>query len=329
MQLAFVSRRAGFVFALVALSAAAVSTRAADGPIRWKFTAGEVLSFELNQDMNMNIQAAPTQQMTTTAQQLMNMHWNVKSVDGDGNATVEQQFDRIQIRMAVPGGQGLVYDTDSEEPATGMAAMIAPTMEAMTAGSFSFKITPRGEVSDVQFSEELKNAVKNGPGGEAGGVEQFKSMVSQVAFPLPENMPKPGETWKTNVTVANPAGGTQTVETTYTFDGTRDADGTTFAVLKPAMSMEMAKNPMMEMKMKEQKTDGEVLFDLKAGRLHSMSVNLNITMDMVAQGMTMPGTIDQKIEVKVTPGAAKTEPAKTQPAKTEPAKTQPAEAAAK
>jgi hypothetical protein len=80
----------------------------------------------------------------------------------------------------------------------------------------------------------------------------------------------------------------------------------------------MAKNPMMEMKMKEQKTDGEVLFDLKAGRLHSMSVNLNITMDMVAQGMTMPGTIDQKIEVKVTPGAAKTEPAKTEPAKTQP-----------
>src|SRR5262245_55748087 len=116
MHLAFVSRRACFVFTLVTLSAAATSTLAADEPIRWKFTSGEVLSFEMNQDMNMNIQAGPAQQMSTTAQQSMNMHWNVKSVDGEGNAEIEQRFDRIQLKMTVPGGQGLVYDTDSEEP---------------------------------------------------------------------------------------------------------------------------------------------------------------------------------------------------------------------
>lgn len=325
MRLASVAPCASLVLTLVALSVPASLCRAADEPIRWKFTAGEVLDFELNQDMIMNIQAGPAQQMSTTAQQSMNMHWNIKSVDGEGNALIEQRFDRIQLKMTVPGGQGLVYDTDSEEPATGMAAMIAPTMEAMTAGSFTFKMTPRGEVSDVQFSEELKNAVKNGPGGEAGGIEQFKSMVSQVAFTLPENAPKPGDTWKTTIAVNNPAGGSQSVETTYTFDGTREADGTTFAVIKPSMNMQLAKNAMMEMKMKEQKTDGEVLFDLQAGRLHSMSVNLNITMDMVAQGATMPGTIDQKIEVKVTPGEAKADDAPTQPSAAE----EPAEAAAK
>lgn len=321
MRLAFASRRVSLVLTLVALASSAAPIHAADAPLRWKFTAGEVLDFEMNQDMNMNIQAGPAQQMSTTAQQAMNMNWTVKSVDGAGNAEVEQRFTRIQINMAMPGGQGLVYDTDSEEPATGMAAMVAPTMEAMTAGSFTFKITPRGEVSDVKFSEELQNAIKNGPGGEAGATEQFKSMVSQVAFPLPENTPKPGDTWTAKVTVANPAGGNQTVETTYTFDGTRDADGTTFAVIKPAMKMDLAKNPMMEMKMKEQKTDGEVLFDLQAGRLHSISVNLNIAMEMVAQQMTMPGTIDQKIEVKVTPGTAKAEAAAvTKPAAaTEPA----------
>jgi hypothetical protein len=92
------------------------------------------------------------------------------------------------------------------------------------------------------------------------------------------------------------------------------------------MKMQLQNNPMMEMKMKEQKTDGEVLFDIKAGRLHSMSINLNIGLDMVAQGMTMPGTIDQKIEVKVTPGEAKTNA--TKPAVKEPAAKKPAAAAA-
>ncbi len=129
---------------------------------------------------------------------------------------------------------------------------------------------------------------------------------------LPENPPKTGEAWTTKVAVDNPTSGNQTVETTYTYDGTREADGTTYAVIKPNLKMELAKNPMMEMKVKEQKTDGEVLFDVKAGRLASMSINLNIGLDMVAQGITMPGTIVQKVEVKVTEG--KPRPAPTKPA---------------
>jgi hypothetical protein len=310
MRSRIVARRQAIVLAVLGVTGMASAGRADDAPLRWKFTAGQVLDFEMNQDMNMQIQAAPAAQMSTTAQQTMDMSWNVKSVDDAGSAEIEQRFHRIQLKMTVPGGQGFVYDTDSEEPAVGMAAMIAPTMEAMTAGSFTFKMTPRGEVSDVKFSEQLQAAIKNGPGGEAAGIEQFKSMVSQVAFVLPENAPKTGESWKTNIAVNNPAGGSQTVETTYTFDGLRDADGTTFAVIKPSMNMQLANNPMMEMKMKEQKTDGEVLFDVKAGRLSSMSINLNIGLDMVAQGMTMPGTIVQKIDVKVTEGKVRDEATK-------------------
>ena len=85
--------------------------------------------------------------------------------------------------------------------------------------------------------------------------------------------PKPGETWTTKIAVNNPAGGNQTVETTYTFDGTREVDGTTYAVIKPTMKMDLASNPMMEMKMKEQKTDGEVLFDSRpAGCIRCRSI---------------------------------------------------------
>ena len=51
-----------------------------------------------------------------------------------GDAVIEQKIDRIRMKMTAPGGQGFDYDTDSEEPAVGMAAMVAPAMEAMTAG---------------------------------------------------------------------------------------------------------------------------------------------------------------------------------------------------
>ena len=143
-------------------------------------------------------------------------------------------------------------------------------------------------------------------------------MVSQVCFQLPENPPKPGEEWTTKIEVNTPAGGKQTIETTYRYEGTRDADGTTYAVIKPSLKLDFAKNPMMEMKVNDQKTDGEVLFDLKAGRLHSESITQTVALDMVAGGNKMPGTIDQKIDVTVSPAKAKAKEAKTsQP--TEPA----------
>ena len=64
-------------------------------------------------------------------------------------------------------------------------------------------------------------------------------------------------------------GGNQTADYTFKYEGTREVDGTTFAVIKPTMKLELANNPMMEIKMKEQKTQGEVLFNLEQGRLHS------------------------------------------------------------
>lgn len=291
----------------VALVAGRVS---ADEAIRWKLAVGDAFDYQARQDMNMNVQAGPSAQMTTTAGQTMNATWSVKSVAENGDAVIEQKIERIQMKMTAPDGQGFDYDTDSEKPAVGVAAMVAPTLEAMTTGQLTFTMSPRGEVRDVKLSEDLLNAIKNGPGGEAGAVENFKSQVSQVAFQLPESAPKTGETWMTKNVVNSPGGGTETVETTYTYDGTREADGTTYAVIKPSLKLEMAKNPMVEMKMKEQTTDGEVLFDLKEGELHSLSINQNITLDLLAMGQTLPGKMDRNIEIKVTPAKPKDETTK-------------------
>lgn len=283
-------------------------TSHADEPLRWKFKAGDKFDYTMAQDMNMNMDAGPAGKLATTAQQNMEMNWAIQTVNPDGSAVIKQSIDRIRVKMTAPGGQGFDYDSDSKEPAVGMAAMVAPTFEAMTAGSFEFTMSPRGDVSDVKVSPELLEAVKNAPGNQGStdekAAEQFKQMVSQVAFVLPEKAPTAGEQWTTKIALNNPAAGNQSVETTYKFVGTREVDGTTFAVIEPSMKMELAGNPAMEMKMKEQKTEGEVLFNVEDGRLHSMKINQDITLDIVAGGQTIPGTIDQKIEVNVTPAAA-------------------------
>lgn len=296
--------------ALAALSLCVLTTAVsqADEPLRWKFKAGDKFNYNMKQDMNMNMDAGPAGKLATTAQQNMDMNWAIQSVNPDGGAVIKQTIDRIRVKMTAPGGQGFDYDSDDEGPAVGMAAMVAPTFKAMTAGSFEFTMSPRGEVTDVKVSPELLEAIKNAPGNQGGtdekAAEQFKQMVSQVAFVLPEKAPAKGETWTTKIALNNPAAGNQTVETTYTFDGTREVDGITYAVIKPAMTMNLAGNPQMEMKMKEQKTNGEVLFNIEAGRLQSMSIDQDIILDIIAGGQTIPGTIDQKIDVTVTPAFA-------------------------
>lgn len=273
------------VLAAFACWASLSSVSHAEEPLRWNFKVGEQLDYQMTQQMNMT--------------------WDVKGVNDKGDAVIEQAIKRIQMKMEAPGGQGFEYDSAAEGPAVGMAAMIAPMFEAMTAGAFEVTMTPRGEVSEVRVPPEMAKAIANGPGGAAGGekaaIEQFKAMVTQGAFVLPENPPTPGQEWTTKVDVKNPAGGSQAVETTYKYEGTRDIDGTTYAVIRPSLKMELAGNPMMQMKVKEQKTNGEVLFNQEAGRLHSMSIDQDLTMDISVGGQTMPGTIKQKVEVTVTP----------------------------
>ena len=66
---------------------------------------------------------------------------------------------------------------------------------------------------------------------------------------------------------------------------------------KPAASP----NPAMQMKVKDQKSDGEVLFNATAGRLSSMSVKQDLSMDISVAAQTLQQQIHQDIEVKVTP----------------------------
>lgn len=300
-------------FAAVLLCFLSTAVSQADEPLRWKFKAGDQLNFSMSQDMNMDAGAA----LKMGRQQTMDTTWAIKTVDAAGNAVVDHKIDRIRVRMAGPAGQSFDFDSDSEEPAVGMAAMVAPSLKALTSGTTEFTISPRADVTNVKVSPELLSAMKGSPASQSMTDEmasqQFKQMVSQVAIALPEEALAKGSTWNTKLEVTNPAAGSETVETTFTFDGLRDVDGVSLAVIKPALKMNVTGNADIQMKMKEQKTSGEVLFNPEAGRLHSMKIVQDVTLDLVAAGQTLPGTINQKIDVTVTPASAEDTAEKSAP----------------
>jgi Family of unknown function (DUF6263) len=292
---------------LVALLPAASVARSAE-PLRWKFNVGDKFNYAVTQDMTMNVNAGPAGQMATTMKQTMDMTWNVKAVNDSGDAEITQSVDQVKLSMNMPTGQTMEYDSKSDEAPTGMAAMVAPTYDAMTKGEFSFTISPRGEISDVKVPPEVIEELKKSPGagmmGDMASAEGFQKMIMQGSLVLPEEAPQSGESWSNTTTMNNPATGKQTIETSYSYVGTKEVNGVTMAVFKPTVKMEFAGTDMMQMKVTEQETDGEILFNVDAGRLDSSKMQQKVKIDTTIAGQTLQQQIDQLVQVKVTPAEA-------------------------
>jgi len=302
---------------LVALAAtAAMFSRAASAaePLRWKFQAGDKFNYQVVQDMTTNMNAGPAGQMVTTLRQTLDMIWDVERVNEDGTAVIQQTVDRVKLSMNSPTGQNVAYDSDAEGPAEGLAAMVAPMYEAMIEDKFEFTMTPRGEIQDVKVPAKVLEAIKNSPGAAVAGdmatAEGLQSQLMQLALVFPENSPEVGESWSNSVTINNPMAGKHVVETSFKYEGTSDVDGVAIAVFRPTLKMAMEGNDAVQVKVTEQESEGEVLFNQDAGRLDSIKLQQMTKMDITVAGQALEQEIDQQIEVKVTPAA---EPAAESP----------------
>ncbi len=293
-----------WMLAAAALSWLAAIASAAE-PLRWKLKVGDKLNYHTTQDMTMRIDAGAAGQMVTTFHQTVDMTWNVERLTEDGSAVIEQSIDRVTMSMTAPKGPAFEYDSDAEGPAVGMAAMIAPMFDAMTEGKFEITMTPRGEVRDIKLPQNVLDALKYSPGaavmGDMATAEGLQQMLMQRAIVLPEESPVQGESWPNTATLNNPMVGKQTVETSYRYEGMKDVDGVNLAVFRPSIKMEFEGDQMAQMKITEQQSDGEVLFNQEAGRLDSMALHQMTKMDVTIAGQTFQQQIDQLIEIHISP----------------------------
>jgi hypothetical protein len=318
-------RLAVMVVVALALMPQAGSRARAQEPLRWKFEQGQKLDYNMVQDMKMAGEGGPLGQMNMSMRQEMDMTWDVQNVNDKGEAVIKQKFDRIRTKMTMPIG-GFEYDSQSTDPPQGTAAMLAPMYKAMTGSEFEVTMTDRGEIKDVKVPDEMLAAIKNSPGaammGEMATSEGFKKMIKQGALELPVGPPEQGQEWKTDLTIENPVAGKQVVETTYRYEGTKDVDGKTYALIRPQVKMDFgapgqnaegqpAQAQQLNMKIADQSSEGEILFDPQAGRLHSSEMKQKFTLDMSAGGQAMKQKIDQTITVNVKPAGEGEESSET------------------
>jgi hypothetical protein len=295
-------------FAAVSLS---ISSASADEPIRWKFKVGDKFDYYVILDVNMT---AGSDETTAAMRQELDMTWEVQGVDLDsGEAIIRQKFERIKTKLTSPK-KTIDYDSKSEDPPSDSASRLAPVYKALIQNEVEITMTARGEVKDVKIPDEVLAALKSSPGaaelGEMTTAEGFKKMVTQGLMPLPKDAPKAGETWSSKLETENLKGGKQVIETIYRYDGTKDIDGVTYAVIKPEQKFSFVPppentagpdSPPPKITVADQSSDGEVLFNLDAGRLHSMTVDNSVTVDTTSAGKSIRPKIEQKIVLKLSP----------------------------
>ncbi len=246
---------------------------AAPATLRWKFTPGEVLHYESAQTTTTKGKDPSGQEIGQTLTLTLDLTWTVKEVDPQGMARLTQTIDRIRTTATLPFGK-FSFDSKEGGDATGPAG---PLFKMLVGSEFVFKMNPKGEISDIQLSEQLLANLK-GDKEPAGAQGQFseaglKNMLTQMGLVLPDAAAEPGATWNRKVPIpAGPNGETREIEQVFTDKGP-DPDGKSLEAVEMATKFQpITPDPNIPITIQTQEATGRYLFDNQAGRITTSRV---------------------------------------------------------
>jgi hypothetical protein len=277
--------------ALAALALVVVSTARADSPPRWKFKTGESLNYVLERaaEGKVTMMGAAFEFKMGMA---FDTTWQVKGVESDGTASVEQTVDRIQINMSSPLAGSVNYDSkSSEKPGAGPVwTLLEPVVTGMLGQTFKVKISPLGKVTDIELPAKLSESFAKqrvgqnrqaglGIGGNAFTERGVKELLTRAVVLLPEAA---GKDWTQSFDNPIPFIGRQTAEITFSLAGTEDVDGKKLEkiVTKTELMFEPEENPRAELEITAQEGSGLVYFDAQAGRMVKASSSQSSALEM-------------------------------------------------
>lgn len=290
---ALFSALAAFVLALFTHGHAAADEAVT---LAWKFNKGEKLHYVVEQKMSTEGKIGG-QTIKNDVEQTIDVDWDIDDVAADGTAQMTQIVSRVRLKVTSPGGPGLEYDSSSKEAPQPAAAPVAGVFKAMVGKRIKMKMSALGKISDVTLpegmAEELKNAPAQGPAKAMLNEESFKQMTGASTLEFADHPVKKGDTWQRKTSMSNPAaGGKQTTEVTYTYQGREEQSKKQIDKIELKMKTAMEPAGGLQIEVKDQKSEGEIDFDHTAG--HVMKSHAKVKMAMV---ITVMG---QKIDQDAT-----------------------------
>jgi hypothetical protein len=232
---------------------------AAQGPAwRFRWQPGQVLPYRVEQVTTVT-EVVGGSKVEMTAKLTVLKHWQVLEVDAQGVATLKLTLAAMRNEQTRPDGSVLLYDSANPDMSTPdfreqMAKYVGQPLAVL-------RVDGQGRVVEVK----------------QGQVNRFESDLPFLVA-LPAAAPAAGASWERafKVTLEPPQGSGQ-YEAVQKYVCTKeDATAAVIALTtqfrtQPQTSQEQA--PLLE-----KQPEGEVVFDVRAGRLHSARLRIDKTL---------------------------------------------------
>lgn len=297
-----------FCVCLLTLSTIAASTQAqdleirapkeGDGALQWKFKEGQVLKVNMKQDMTMAMDLG-VQQTEVVNNSATEMTLAVKGVDGDGVATMSNTIDRMVMQTEAPG-VNFEIDTNSEDEPAGPAGDIAAVIKPMIGAEMSQKMSPSGQISEIEIPDSMLDGIKNGDPMMAQMFNEntLKEMTAKNNLIFPDKKLAQGDTWE-NVTETLMGPANIKMATTYEYLGVTEVEGTPLHVIRGRIELSFPDGVNgVDIDIAEEDSTVLFYFDGNAGRLIKSDMDQNVVMEIAAGPQTITQTITQKITVE-------------------------------
>ena len=253
----------------------------------WHFTAGQTLRYRVTQETAQQLDAGDFGNLDQQVSQTTDVKLEVLSIKPKGAAEVRCVFERIQMQSKSAFGD-LAYDSASDEPPQGAAAMIAPTYRGLLVEGFTAVIAGDGRVEEIKLPEELAARMQNIPGAGESDAGELSLRVLLEAITIPQ------------IREGEPADRLQ-----YRFVERREQDGATVAIYKPmidGLKLDgVAPGATQPLNVTSAKATGEAIFDLGKGKLLSSEIDQRLEVQVTIDGKAFTGVVTPKIGVEALP----------------------------
>lgn len=286
---------------------AVCATAAAQQPLRWKFEQGQKLHVKIVQNSSMETSKQKDKPQKLIVERLMELDWQVESVDDEGTARMTQSFARVRMKMQTSPTSTIEYDSASKKKPFGDARFFAESVAPLLKAKFFVVMTARGEISDVTLSEETieafaKEAEKKSKLQSLFSKEKISEIIRQPAFVLPEKGLTKGDRWEQAKEILSPLG-TLALASVYTYAGPEQRDGKSLEKISGATMLQLKKPiaaAVSKVRIKEQKQSSEFFFDAQAGRLAASELTQHLVTESKYREFTFRAVADTTSQVSVT-----------------------------
>ncbi len=249
--------RTGTAAGVVLLTAAALAAaEAVPAPLHWQ--AGQVLTYRVEQATLASDTTGDGKVESRTRLNLLK-RWQVVSVDAAGVATLQLSLASLRLETTTPGGDKLLFD--SIEPEKGTPELRQQLSAFVGKPLALLRVDGQGRVIEVKES-------KFGP------PSRYENELPFVGV-LPAEGPKAGQEWtrEYKITLEPPHGAGEKYDAIQKYV----CKGVTDGVAVTAVTTELKTPPPVaeQAALLQLEPEGEIVFDLKAGRLKSASLKID------------------------------------------------------